>query len=172
MFTDIQIEDMSDDEILEEVNRVIREAGIEAKFRFIPFCFSRNSKEGIPSLNWKVLLRKNGKRMLSVDYTKGCGHCTAPSSDKKGIEEECNSGEWNEIKVKDPTIAEVMCSLALDSSIIDYEGFDEWARVYGYDSDSRKAEKIYFECLKTAQVLMVNLGLETLRYLQSLCYRM
>jgi len=46
--------------------------------------------------------------------------------------------------VKDPTLEDTLESLSLDGSSYDNSrGFEDWAAEYGYEPDSRKAEKIY-----------------------------
>ena len=41
-----------------------------------------------------------------------------------------------------PTVADVLNSLVTDARDAD-EPFDDWCAIYGYDSDSRRAERIY-----------------------------
>jgi hypothetical protein len=63
---------------------------------------------------WTVELRYDGRKM-TVDY-------------------------WTGMLVQGPTIDDVMLSLCLDV----YEGsFEDWASDYGYDEDSRSAERTY-----------------------------
>ena len=55
---------------------------------------------------------------------------------------------------KPPTLAEVLDCLASDASGVDNaQSFEEWASEYGYDTDSRKAEKTYNICRQQAQEL-------------------
>lgn len=45
---------------------------------------------------------------------------------------------------EDPTLADVLDRMASDSSGFDSsQSFEEWAKEYGYDADSRKAEKTF-----------------------------
>ncbi len=70
--------------------------------------------------HWKCTLRV-GKRSLTVRFSQGFGH-----------------------NGKEPKIADVLDCLASDAS--GYEnsnGFEDWCLEYGYDTDSRKAEKTY-----------------------------
>jgi len=61
-----------------------------------------------------------------------------------------------------PTIDTVLECLASDvSESLDY-GFEAWADESGYDTDSRKAEKIYKACLDMRASLLVLLGREGL----------
>jgi len=63
------------------------EHGITVKSEFVPYSKSRNAEtkdeRGNPvySLNWKVTLQRNGRDVLTTDYSAGMGHC--PSYNKK-----------------------------------------------------------------------------------------
>lgn len=60
---------------------------------------------------------------------------------------------------KPPTLADVLDCLASDASGVDNaQSFEEWASEYGYDTDSRKAEKTYNICRQQAQELKALLG--------------
>jgi len=51
-----------------------------------------------------------------------------------------------------PHVAGVLYSLINDSNAIQYT-FEEWADCYGYDTDSRKAEKTYYACRENGEKL-------------------
>lgn len=69
--------------------------------------------------HWKITLRFNGRKMSFV-FSQGLG-----------------------IK-HDPSLPDVLDCLASDASGIENSpDFEEWARAYGYDEDSRKAEKLH-----------------------------
>ena len=57
-----------------------------------------------------------------------------------------------------PEAVDVLASLFMDSSVIDAPGFEDWAREYGYDTDSRSAEATYRQCLEHALKLRAALG--------------
>lgn len=60
---------------------------------------------------------------------------------------------------KNPTLAEVLDCLASEASGVDNaRSFEDWASEYGYDLDSRKAERAYQICKKQAQELKALLG--------------
>lgn len=69
-------------------------------------------------------------------------------------------------KPKPPQLAEVLDSVALDCSSIDNaRDFEDWASEFGYDTDSRKAEKAYDTCrdaFKSMESLLGRDGLRTL----------
>jgi hypothetical protein len=56
-----------------------------------------------------------------------------------------------------PTAADVLNSLSFDSCATG-ETFESWANEYGYDTDSRSAEKTYKACLRYARLLEGFLG--------------
>jgi hypothetical protein len=59
----------------------------------------------------------------------------------------------------DPEIEGVLNCLASDSSSVDNsQGFEDWARDLGYDTDSRKAEKIFKACERQREKLIRFLG--------------
>ena len=63
---------------------------------------------------------------------------------------------------KPPTLADVLDCLASDASGVDNaQSFEDWASEYGYDTDSRKAEKTYNICVQQAQELKALLGQDT-----------
>ena len=62
---------------------------------------------------------------------------------------------------ENPSLADVLDCLGSDSA--GYENakdFEDWASEYGYDTDSRKAEKIYNTVAKQAEELKAFLGEE------------
>lgn len=63
--------------------------------------------------------------------------------------------------IQRPTLADIMQSLMLDAMAGQYK-FEEWASEYGYDEDSRKAFKIYEECLRIGNRVYKMLGKDAL----------
>jgi hypothetical protein len=76
--------------------------------------------------HWRVTLRKaprggKGRRTMTVLYSMGYGH----------------GG-------RHPSTEDVLECLALDAQGVENaRSFEEWASEYGYDADSRRAEKTY-----------------------------
>jgi hypothetical protein len=140
------------------LNDYIESLGLEYKATFVPFHESRNRAEKNLSINWEIVLKK-GDHTMKVDYSQGIGHIPKDRQDfgehnKREAEQQYSwHGKYyvrnKLIKVKPPSLADVLYSLALDSEAIDYT-FEEWCGNLGYDSDSRKAESIYKSCLKEA----------------------
>lgn len=71
-------------------------------------------------------------------------------------------GFWTGTGIKgEPTGEDVLSSVADDSGGFDNaRSFEDWAEEYGYDTDSRKAERIYKEVGKNAKKLKGFLGPE------------
>ena len=65
-----------------------------------------------------------------------------------------------------PALKDVLYSLIMDSDVLNYTGFEDWASNFGYDTDSRKGEKLYQDCLAIALKLKAILGNETIEALQ------
>jgi len=60
---------------------------------------------------------------------------------------------------EDPTLADVLDCIANDASGYDNtRGFEDWASDYGYDADSRSAEKIYRAIKRQAEQLKRTIG--------------
>lgn len=86
-----------------------------------------------------------GKRRMTLHFSQGCAH------------------------TKEPTVEDVLNCLASDSAGLDNSTtFESWCAEYGYDTDSRKAEKIYRACQKQRDQLERLIGdateFETLLY--------
>ncbi len=180
------------------IKAVIEKHGLSIKAEFVPFSRSRNAKpdamgDGKPwlSINWKVTLRRNGRDILTTDYSAGSAHCPGYNMEtpktfdrparfwRQGIcEWECENGvvarfdHWkgfsaalrNDAEGRArrvpilPKIEDVIYSLLMDASVLDCGGFEDWAAEFGYETDSRKAEKLYRDCLESALKLRSAIG--------------
>lgn len=57
-------------------------------------------------------------------------------------------------RIDPPSLDEVMYSLVMDgSAFFDALSFDDWCSDYGYDTDSRKAERMYRACLEAGRAI-------------------
>lgn len=143
-----------------------------------------------PCLNWRVTLSRNGREIFTTDYSAGVGHI--PKSLRQdastrghlphyqvracevgryipgllayeSIDNFCrgiHAGMTREIPA--PELADVLYSLLMDSDVLNCSGFEDWASNLGFDTDSRKAESIYRECLEQALKLRAAIGQESL----------
>lgn len=154
----------------------IAELGLSITSKFVPFSQSRNANEKHKSLNWRVTLchaRRKGLGFYALDYSAGIGH--APSyraRQTQAVHEcvvmECEKGfecRWWNGRVAPctsrpilPDPLDVWYAVASEIDVIDYRGFEDWANTFGYDSDSRSAEKIYRTCLETALAIRSEIG--------------
>lgn len=118
---------------------------------------------------FEVTLTRNG-RTYATEYTKGCAHRVWKRGNqfprtnywdarrKPGQSVELFglpklkpgdvTAEFDRLtEAEPPTVDEVLWSLVSDASGVRHgQTFDEWAGEYGYDTDSRKAEKAFNSC--------------------------
>lgn len=175
----------------ENIERTAAELGLTMETVFVPFSQSRNKSDKHPSLNWKVTILRNGREVLTTDYMAGSGNCPGyPNrylgkmtvAEKAVVDAECETGMpcyfSNERQEAIPSyratpilpeFADVLYSLASEASAIDYATFEEWASDYGYDTDSRSAEKTYRACLEIALKLRSAIGDDGLAKLRESC---
>ncbi len=119
------------------INDYITANGITARVRRID---SRPGTDWGPGArHFRVTLERNditkwpGKRRIDVQFSQGSAHTV------------------------DPTAADVLDCLASDASGAE-QSFEDWCSDYGYDTDSRKAEKTYKACVSIRERLMAFLG--------------
>src|SRR5690606_18142052 len=122
------------------------------------------------------------REVLTTDYMQGMAHCPAYKASIRdlgnhgsigrmdAIQNECQTAKhWKTRQnIPSPTIDEFLYCLVSDSSVLDCGEFKNWASDYGYDPDSRKAEKIYRECLSQAIKLQATIGPDKLSELREL----
>lgn len=122
-----------------------------------------------PRLKWKVRLYRLNETVMEVEYTAGMAH--APSYPAACAVEECRTGlragstEFKKHRIM-PDARDVIRSVMLDCNALDYGCFEDWARDFGYDTDSRAAEAMYRLCLQRAVMLRASLGKEKFDALQ------
>lgn len=153
------------------IDAAIASLGLTIDAQFVQFSKSRNRDEKRPSLNWRVTLKRNGRDVLTTDYSAGCGHTESYKASVKklgsrncimrddAIRAECETGiGYASRKHVALEPRDVLYSLVMDADVIDAGTFEEWASNYGYDTDSRKAESIYRACLEHALKLRAAIG--------------
>lgn len=172
----------------EQIQATMDALNLKIEAVFVPWSNSRNFKKGAKpserSLNWYVILTRNGREILATDYMQGIGHAPAYKfiqSIKHGwtiantdalireTEQGVARNKFGKLSPLLPEPADVMASLVLDCSVLDAGGFEDWAAEYGYDTDSRKAEAIYLQCLEIALKLRAAVGEEGLSQLREAC---
>ena len=150
-----------------EIKNVLDEMGISIKSKFIPFSKSRYKDDEILSLNWEITLLKNEKEILSSDYSMGTGHCPANKTNNKGsnlkemIAKECEEGfeTWygnalyyvhvNKKKPIHPDMVNFVWCIFCDARY-GTDNFEDFCSNFGYDTDSRRAEKMWKESVEIA----------------------
>jgi hypothetical protein len=97
----------------------------------------KRDDEGWEHDAYRVTLRRPGARpWVRIGYRMGTGHA--------------NRGG--------PEVAEVLNALILDGWTARQESFEDWCGEYGYDTDSRRAERMYRACRRTGDRMIEFLG--------------
>jgi len=175
----------------EDVKVFIEELKIEYKAEFVP---KVQTEKKIPQLHWRITLKTN-HGVMECDYREGIGHVIgyrpnlAIKSSRTIYEQEeyemwrktCETGILYWIgpsrtvyavgkpnKQPPPKLIDVLYALVMDSDVVSYSTFEDWAESMGYDADSRKAEKIYHACLENFTKLRSVIGGLTIDKLQEL----
>lgn len=91
----------------------------------------------------------NGSRTMAIEYSQGAAHVDTKLTRNR-----------SEYRVpRKPRIADVIDSLRSDAIGAD-QSFEGWCADLDYDSDSRRAERIYHACVRTRARLVQLLGRE------------
>ena len=143
-------------------------SGIDMTYHYIP----HNDPIGefqktrhFPMFRFSITLSK-GNVSHTFEYSMGCGHCKIKSvnkgtdiwsnpviADEPRIEQVYASNKMPTLPYGEavtPELTDALYCLVMDSDAIDYPTFEDWASNFGYDEDSREAEKAYKACLETA----------------------
>ena len=101
---------------------------------------------------WQVTLLYQ-KRSYKTTFRCGMGHVYQMTPPETSTQPRGRVGT-----PKPPDAADVLSCLCLDATSADRNTFEDWCSDLGYDSDSRKAEKIYNLCVETNAKLRRFLG--------------
>lgn len=103
-------------------------------------------KHGITSLSTKLDSRTDGYRGW-----EGASHWRCSLSSRMHEGQAFYSPEYSmgSAHTGEPKLEDLLYSLHMDCTGVLDSSFEEWADEFGYDSDSRKAERIYKLCRKT-----------------------
>lgn len=146
---------------------VLDSLGISTSAAYVPH---KTKDDCLPALRWSVSVRRNGYEFHRTNYEAGVAY--APShSPRSGhvitvaVARECETGYTEQgTPVPPPSRADVVHCLLADASDTD-GGFEAWADEYGYDSDSRAAERIYRACCDVAAALRLAFTADELQQL-------
>lgn len=179
----------------EKFDQFVQDNKITLSFKFVPFSLSRNSEENDKTLNWKVTI-KSPQGQFTCDYQKGIGHLPYPQTMfvkipadqakafKEAIEVAAETGVARKISLvngslkftmgnaefPNPTLKEVLESLAFDADVKNHLSFESWAREFGYNDDSREAELVYKSCQKAAEGLARVVGSDNIDKIREMIY--
>ena len=162
----------------EQAEKYVNSLDLDYKADFVPFSQSRNNGDENVSLNWRITIgnHRNAWGRLTTDYMQGIGHLPGHKfSQRLTVYENerqrkaAETGLWAATgdryprKLPAPKLIDVLYCLVSDASVLDCATFEDWADELGYDTDSRKAEKISDECLKNALALRQYINLDDAR---------
>lgn len=149
----------------EERTAALEALGLGLTAEFVPWSKSRNKGQKERSLNWKVTLSQGGKKLIRTDYMQGIAHAPSyqfrPTIHSKeatdweaehGVTPYSGSVSVSVLKGKPlptPSLLEVCYCLGLDAQS-GAESFEDFCASLGYDTDSRKARKMWKSCRKIA----------------------
>ena len=156
------------------IRQFLQELGIAYQAEFISM---QQPKEKHPQLHWRITLQR-GVYGMQCEYRQGVAHVEnykqhhATSYDQRLAEQcyrlTCETGKLYRANAsigsvvigiqKPPDVIDVVHSLVLDADVLNTVGFEDWAQNYGYDTDSRKAEKIWQQCLAQTRDLLPVIG--------------
>jgi len=169
----------------DRIARIAAAIGLAMEATFVPFSKSRHAKPAKGekpwlSLNWSVTLQRDGQTILITDYAQGVGHAPAYKASVKThggansiLRERAYTIEIEQGRravssfgdsfrpgelLPAPSLVDVLASLAMDASAIDYASFEQWAEEMGMNPDSRSGETTYRQCLSHALALRSALG--------------
>lgn len=107
---------------------------------------------------------ESGLRMELDQWARGPGNVFKPKMTRQA-DSACDRIMRNVSSPILPDAESVIYSLTMDSDVLNYGTFEDWAETFGYETDSRSAESTYRACLEIALKLRAAIGesgLETL----------
>lgn len=112
------------------------------------------------SFNWTVTIKG-----VECDYSLGLGHCKIATKRPEGyvykelshpeIDKKINSLHYHYIYrlyIRIPRVRDVLYSLAMDAACA-RDSFEDFCSNLGYDTDSRRALRIYLDCQESGHKL-------------------
>jgi hypothetical protein len=159
---------------MKALNDYLASIGVTYLVRFVPQSKSRNRANPKPSINWLYTL-KSATGDMRGPFFQGIGHAphyhavrrvdvknaiarraseygTAFTSVKDAEREAFGEGLGSCNPLPTPDAADIVNCLLMDANALDYT-FEYWCSEFGYDEDSRSAERAYNDCVQTARDL-------------------
>ncbi len=113
-----------------------------------------DASDGDGMFRWVVDILYD-RRHFAVPYRMGLGHCSKARKEDSQVMTVLH-GET--VYVYAPELADVLDCLQSDARAGGHARFEDFADEFGYDSDSRKAEKVYQACRVSAGRMRTLLG--------------
>jgi len=110
-------------------------------------------REGFDGYHWRIILRYDTREMTTL-FSMGKAHSyIAPhrADTRDAFVEDAGYDDGTNLYAKAPTVEDVLYSLQSDANVPD--DFEEFCDEFGYDHDSRKAERTHQACLKVGKDL-------------------
>ncbi len=123
-----------------------------------------------PTLTWSD--GKGRSVTHTFDYGAGIGHVRGLKTSNltvfdldvlKAVYETGYNPQYPHEPAYTPELADVLYCLIMDSYVLDYSNFEDWAESLGYDTDSRSAEKTYRACIENALKLRQLIDIDAAR---------
>lgn len=160
----------------QQIHQALVNNGWAMSATFVPWSQSRNKGDEYPSINWEVTVTRNGHHVWTGDYMQGTGYLKGdwsrigyPFGDRtaasaRALRETCERGRYVNTPSRNlrgasgtidpPDLADVMYSLVMDgAAFFDAQSFDDWCSDFGYDTDSRSAERMYRACSEAGRAI-------------------
>lgn len=151
------------------IEAAVKELIDKLNIKFAVQYMRETKRDDWPCDAWSVTIKDQ-----QFDYFTGLGLRKADKKEAQRLERLNDIGKVRRkqlyeelLKPVKPTEASVLHSLILDIDGAS-EAFDDWCSQYGYDTDSRKAERIYFECQEHRKKVNSIFSLDTIAQLQEL----
>lgn len=160
---------------------LISRLGLKVESTYKPHGKTPDKYGGQDYLCWDVRLLHRGRLVVETEYSAGQGHCPSyrqgklSIDERKRIELECKYGKHvrefspSHFRTDKPIIPDtldaVSCLLS-DASALNCPSFESWADELGMDTDSRRVEQTYRQCLDIGLRLRAALGEQGLKELR------
>lgn len=180
-----------------KIDEGLAAAGLSMTAVFVPQSRSRHAisadkrsggycGKGEPCINWRCTVLLNDRELWTGDYSQGIGHVSKPVAAwirKEYGRDTCIGGHAAYMELCEtqkvarhgfpadaitaPLLRDVFYNVLLDGEAYTMT-FEEWADSFGFDTDSRKAETTYRECVAVGRALHAGLSAEALDGLREL----
>lgn len=152
-------------EAYNELQAAADELGLTLEFQFQPQIFFDGTPPEKMNMKWLATIMHKSKAVLATLYTQGVAHCPSYPRGKFG---RLTVSEYDNLRrdcanpprkgaPRQPLDA-LWCIATDCQSVMNCGSFEEWAGEFGYDTDSRQAEKTYNECVSNYMALKRAIG--------------